>query len=277
MARNWSDNEKNYKEALRSAAWDVGDGSAPRFQYVIFSLARTGSEFLCANLRKRGIGVPLEYFMASVMAEQLGCTDSKGQILLPQYLAQLRAKRTTSNGIFGVKLQPGHLRAMGGQDIGKAAYFLDLFDKVLVLRRRDTVLQAISLARAELTGQFHIVPGDVARSVQETDAVLFARIAAHLAGIMADELYVETVVARIEPSKVSSFWYEDLSDDVVESIAATLSGENRDATPTAAQRADHDLPQRGDTREAETIKKRFLVYITGHRQSAPDPVPPAAS
>src|SRR5271169_3091095 len=110
---NWlgarPDGERHYKEVLLSREWDVGDGSAPQFQYMILSLPRTGSEFLCASLRRRGIGVPQEYLGMHSIAARLGCMDDAGNTPVAPYFAQLRARRTTPNGIFGIKVHPFHL------------------------------------------------------------------------------------------------------------------------------------------------------------------------
>lgn len=272
MTANWSAGERNYKEMLRSAEWDVGNGTAPRIRYVILSLPRTGSELVCADLRKRGIGVPLEYFSIHGIAERLGSTNSEGHIFLPQYMAALYAKRTTPNGVFGAKMHPLHLKSMGGHDIAKAVQFLDLFDRIVVLRRRDKVLQAISLARAHMTGQFHILPGDAAKPVSGADDALFAQVGAFLGAILEDELYVSDVTARIEPRKLSAIWYEDLSDEAIASLASSLTPDSGAPAPSATLVAEHALPRRGDTREAQDIKRRFLSYVTGASASGLGPV-----
>jgi LPS sulfotransferase NodH len=256
----WSETERRYKEELRSREWDVGDGSAPRFQYAILSLPRTGSEFLCAALRRRGLGVPIEYVMAGSLAERWGCADGAGKIDVRTYFVHLHAKRTTPNGIFGLKLQPLHLRALSGDDTRRAASILGGFGRTIVLRRKDRLLQAISLARALLTGQFHIVPGDTARPLNETDDVLFHEIAAQLARVLADERYVADVLSLVEPGKIATMWYEDLSDAAVDAIGAELLSLAK-AEPATVVHADHDLPRPGDREEALAIKLRFLAYV----------------
>src|SRR5690348_5118728 len=172
-----SETERRYKERLRSPEWDVGNGAEPRLQYVLLSLPRTGSEWLCAVFRQRGLGVPLEYLTATEIAQRLGCADEAGNIDLPKYVKRLQATRTSLNGVFGLKLHPLHLRAASASDERRAAETLARFDRVLLLRRRDRLLQAISLARALFTGQFHIVPGDTPQPLTETDNILFPEIA----------------------------------------------------------------------------------------------------
>lgn len=261
--------ERHYKEALRSAAWDIGDGRAPRLQYVVLSLPRTGSEFLCASLRRRGIGVPMEYLgmaMTSI-AKRLGCMDEAGGTSLLPYFAQLHAKRTTPNGIFGIKVHPLHLKSFAREDIGAAAEFLNVFDRVLVLRRRDRLLQVISLVRAHLTEQFHILADDSERRVTQPDHILFGLIATHLANILKDERYVARVIAPLAPEKVTELWYEDLSDGAVEALGTALAAAAGDSRAVPRLDADHAIPRRGDPEEALDLKRRFLAYIAGDQRS----------
>ena len=254
-----SETERRYKERLRSREWDISDGAAPTLQYVLLSLPRTGSEWVCAALRQRGIGVPLEYLTAVDLAQRLGCADAAGNVDVPAYVAQLRAKRTTPNGVFGWKLHPLHLRALSGGDAGKAVDFLGTFDRILLLRRRDRLLQAISLARALLTGQFHIVPGDAPSGVADSDHTLFREIATQLVRLHEDEDYIASVITLVDPLKVTELWYEDLTDARIDEIASELDPRGYGVTLPPLD----DLPRRGNTEEALAIKRRFLAYLTG--------------
>jgi len=262
---SWADAERQYKEALRSPTWDVGSGTPTRFRYLIFSTQRTGSELLCAYLRERAIGVPLEYFGPASLAERLDCLDGNGRTMFQRYVPLLEAKRTTPNGIFGMKLHPGQLEALSESNDEKAIRFLDLFGKIIVLRRRDKVLQAISLARAIITGQFHNVAGDETRPLSAPDELLFERIAANVNGALTEERYADRLLSRIEPRRVHTLWYEDFSEAAFASIAATLCAE---AGTRAGDKPPSGEPvplRKGDTREANEIKERFLAYISGDR------------
>jgi LPS sulfotransferase NodH len=254
-----SEIERRYKERLRSTEWDVGNGTAPRLKFAVLSLPRTGSEWLCAALRRRGIGVPLEYLTALEVAQRMGCADQAGNIRLSEYMAQLQAKRTTPNGVFGLKLHPLHLKAVSSGDEQQAAESLNWFDRIFFLRRRDRLSQAISLARAVLTGQYHVVPGDAPLPLTQTDDTLFREIATQLARILSDEDYIQRVMALVDPLKVTALWYEDLSDATIAALAAGLAPDDR----AAAEATEDGLPRQGDTNEALAIKRRFLGYVSG--------------
>jgi LPS sulfotransferase NodH len=253
--------EEHYKEALLSPEWDVGDGSVPRLKYAIFYLARTGSVFLSASLRRRGIGVALEYLGASSIAARLGCLDEAGNTPLGPYFAQLCAKRTTPNGIFGIKVHPLHLISFAQGSIERAADFFHYFDRVLVLRRRDKLLQAISLVRAQVTKQFHLFAGDAERRLTQPDNFLFGLIAVELASTIRDEQYMERVLALVDPRKVTKVWYEELSESAIDGIAAGLTADAGHAGPTGLPYTGHALPRRGNADEALNLKRRFLAYI----------------
>jgi len=256
--------EAQRKRSALSPEWDVGDGRAPRLKYAIFSLPRTGSTNLCAHLRRRGIGVPLEYLGAGSIAARLGCLDAAGNTPLAPYFEQLFAKRTTPNGIFGTTIHPGHLRSFAREDVDAAADFLRTFDRVLALRRRDKVLQAISLVRAQVTQQFHVFPGETERSVpEEAGNSLFVRIAAELATIVRDERYMERILARLDPGKVRGAWYEDVSDSVIDQIATWMSAGAPPLDPSQQPYAGTLLPRRGNIQEALDLKRRFLAHVTG--------------
>jgi LPS sulfotransferase NodH len=258
-----AETQELHRPSVRSAEWDLGNGNTPRIKYVIFSLPRVGSVYLCSHLRRRGIGIPLEYLGASSIADRLGCRDSAGNTPLGPYFAQLFDKRTTPNGIFGIKIHPVHLRSFAQDDIEAAADFFRAYDRVLVLRRRDKLLQAISLVRARATQQFTLWPKDAERTLTLPDNALFAAIATELASIVSDEHYMKRVLARIDLSKVRAAWYEELSETVVDQIAAWLGTGAEPIDVTRQPYAGHPLPRRGNTEEALALKTRFLDHITG--------------
>ena len=77
--------------------------TTPRVKYLILSEARSGSTMLSSALQASGIaGVPMEYFhpdAASCLPQPI--TEK----VVVQYITDLESRRTTPNGIFGIKLQ----------------------------------------------------------------------------------------------------------------------------------------------------------------------------
>jgi LPS sulfotransferase NodH len=257
-------NEDIYKQLLLSEKWDVRNAPATRLRYAIFSLPRTGSELLCARLRLAGIGVPCEYFNTQAVAARLGCLDDAGGVDVMKYLERLEAVRTTLNGIFGTKLQPRHLANASGGDAAIADRLLRRFDKIVVLRRRDVLLQAISLARSHLTGQWHVLPGDDTRHIAADDGRLFDAITAGLERIRRADAALHRLERARDAGSVQSVYYEDMTQGGVCERLIDWIADGFDRLPLPAEHSpDHALPQRGDASEAAAIKERYLSAIKG--------------
>jgi len=127
-------------------AWDQPRVAASRLTYLIASEPRTGSNLLCEMLRQSGVaGVPHEYFHAEAVAL---VRARAGHATPAAYLADLVVRRTTPNGVFGVKAHGFQLAAFVPQVRGA----LPPLARVVRVTRRDVVAQAVSLAIARRTG-----------------------------------------------------------------------------------------------------------------------------
>lgn len=254
--------ELDYMVSLASEAWDAPRPVPVRHRYVIFALPRTGSEYLCARLRRIGAGAPIEYFhqfSLKMLAARLGCLDAAGRLDIERYFAGLEAKRTTPNGIFGIKLIARQLSAAAGKDLGRASQLLGRFDRVLYLRRQDRLSQAISYVRALATSQWHVLPGDDVRPVELGEDKLFAQIDGALASLDREEREASRAVATLDPDRVRDFRYEDLAAaDKTATALRWLAGETG-ADAETAMREDHALPIKGDSAEALRIKARYAA------------------
>jgi trehalose 2-sulfotransferase len=139
--------------------------------YVIASTPRSGSSLLAAGLVATGVaGRPEEYFTP----EHIG--SYKEDLELPvncswaEYLAKVMAFAATENGVRGVKIHWRHVvllaRALGFR--GDPGIALDVLFPAAVfvnIVRGDRRAQAISLFRAETTGEWFRSPGS-SRSVR---------------------------------------------------------------------------------------------------------------
>jgi LPS sulfotransferase NodH len=135
--------------------WPIYTG-AP-LPYILASVPRTGSTYLSHLLWKTGcLGAPLEY----LNFQPSGPQGSISELPKAQHELWRRTivRRTSPNGLFGVKAFPLQLEELGRANpalLASAMRFL-LRDgpdsKVVQLRRRDSDAHAISLARASLSG-----------------------------------------------------------------------------------------------------------------------------
>ena len=257
-------NEVDYFQSLYSERMDTRRPTQPRLRYAILAQARTGSELVAAYLRRQGIGLPLEYFhdaSIAMLAARWGCLDATGAVDAARYRAELERHRTSAEGVFGIKIIISHLGRVTGGNLNAAAAVLAGFDKVLLMRRRDTLRQAISLMRAMSTGQWHLVPGDEHKPMTSTDwSLSFARITYCWALVLGQERDMVRIEAMLPRAKLHTVWYEDLVDpSTMSAISAWLGIES--GNPARPVDADHPLPIKGDSREADAIMKAYLDYI----------------
>ncbi|HWA48654.1 MAG TPA: Stf0 family sulfotransferase [Dongiaceae bacterium] len=128
-------------------------GLAPKLGdrgYLVCAVPRSGSKFLDELLISTGVlGKPREYFNAGARRRR----DPVYPTSTREQFHKIRTIGATDNGIYAAKVFPSHLQRLDA----RIDLFRDLPDLRLVrLRRRDLLGQAISLARARQTGQFRL-------------------------------------------------------------------------------------------------------------------------
>jgi LPS sulfotransferase NodH len=261
-ARAW----ERHNEDLTTEAWDSDDGKPRRMQYAIVSSPRVGSELLCAWLRQRGLGVPHEYLnihVAVSMAERLGCMSDEGAIQASKYWQTVMPKRT-KNGIFGVKIQPTQILNFTEQNKESARKIVLGFDRLIVMQRRDKLAQAISLARAELTSQWHLYGKDKVEPIPVGDQELFIKVADKLRSVLDDEAFIEDIIEGITPEKIRRITYEDVVKVSVRNALTTWLWDAAGGAPAELKlEAPNDAPRKIDHGETARYKERFLRHIGG--------------
>jgi LPS sulfotransferase NodH len=121
-------------------------GVEPTVSYVICSLPRSGSSLLCEMLANTlRAGMPAEYFRPDrvSMLMRRWCVET-----FDDYLHALLERKTSPNGVFGMKMHWGQFEAIEDRDF--ATLFPNL--RFLEIRREDRLRQAVSLVRAHQTG-----------------------------------------------------------------------------------------------------------------------------
>lgn len=125
--------------------WDFHEKDTSLY-YMISSTPRSGSHFLSHVLRRAGcFGYPLEYLNPSNLRRW---KEILGENNDAEAFRRIKRIRTSGNGVFGVKLHYSHLATM--HDVEDKVYDY----KIIHLRRRDKLKQAISFARASQTGSW---------------------------------------------------------------------------------------------------------------------------
>jgi LPS sulfotransferase NodH len=239
------------------------------FSYVIFSQQRTGSTWLCARLINTGyLGVPSEYLNGRVIP-QLSQRLLAGQSQLDQkgtslasYMQLLERARTTPGGCFGIKVQINQLMPLFKNDHDSSAKFLQRFNAMVVMTRRDKVGQAISGAISTLSGKW-FSDGQEAPIGRDKVPELVKTAYSLLARYEREAVQMEALCAQYK-GKQMHLDYEDMladADGVMRKVTRLLEP-SRVWTPEADS-ALLSLPEPPPGLLAKEVRERLLEFIQG--------------
>jgi len=140
---------------MSSHSSPVKDGAIALVDYAICTTARSGSNLICDYLKNtRLLGAPIEALNPDAIRQSkffLGLKDESGTVSLGAYLEWLRRITRSPNGVFGIKLLFEDFDTLRGLP---ALAGLLRNSRVIHLRRRAKLRQAISYYFAEMTGQW---------------------------------------------------------------------------------------------------------------------------
>jgi len=207
-------------DSLMSTARDCphrAGGAA--YRYLLCSTARCGSNLVSDMLHQTGMaGDPLEYlngrYMAGWLRSQGAPEDSK--VNVARYLADMESRRTTPNGHFGIKVHFEHLQALYKTALKQAIPFLQGFDRIILLRRRDKIAQAVSLHKARVTQiwssqDYTFLEQDDPRLLKKAEFDP-AAIGRALADILVQE-FGWVALLKSADLPFEELWYEDFVQD----------------------------------------------------------------
>jgi LPS sulfotransferase NodH len=129
-----------------------------RQSYIVASSMRSGSTFLCTALWQTGVlGAPWEYINSD---NELGNLKARYKAsTFAEYLPRLLARRTSKNGVFGMKAHFHHFRAA----LEEYPPLLEDLRPVsfVYIDRLDKLAQAVSMAKARQTKSWiSLLPSD---------------------------------------------------------------------------------------------------------------------
>ncbi len=205
-------------------------GPLPKAQkyYIVLMTPRSGSNLLCADLRRFGFGNPAETFYRNPKTTKrlYGWeTDNFYQHL------RLALTYGTVNDIYGLKISWYQFRAFlakGRALIGEAARslndaeVLDVFfpqARLIALRRRDKIAQAVSYAKGIQTGVWQVPKHQRLNLYRYTAPPIYHQpfIEACLDElIVADTLWMDFL--HRHHLTYLEVWYEDLAENYVETM-----------------------------------------------------------
>jgi LPS sulfotransferase NodH len=147
-------------EDQMSAARDFPHETAIKTRYAICCGHRTGSNLLSEALYKTGVaGDPMEYFNLRFLS---AFTQARGkeQLDMAVSLREMRKRRTSTNGVFGINVKIDQLNSLYKNNWPACAPLVKDNDLVVYLYRRDKIRQAISVYIGQSRDTFN-APADV--------------------------------------------------------------------------------------------------------------------
>lgn len=183
-----------------------------RLKYLILSQPRTGSTMISSALMHSGVaGVPMEYF--NVRHLKLLPQPLTMQVL-KDYYADLLCRRTSPNGVFGMKIHFDQFSPifMENGAVKKAGIqFLKSFDRTILVSRTDKVAQAISQMNADRNRKWNSEnKGDEGRQNVVVTREDVPVILDYLGAAVRDHLAWERIIATLNLNPLT-VTYEQLS------------------------------------------------------------------
>ena len=178
----------------------------PTTRLMIASIPRTGSTLLCTLLWRTGVlGAPMEYL--NLLNRDHDMVPRLGSGSLPDYWRELQHVRTSPNGVFSFKAFPQDFRQLAGRSADMLAEIWA--DKVVYLRRRDKLAQAVSYSRAFHSGKWFADVGE--RTSPQYDSKIISQAMSWIEDLEKGwELLFER--KGCEPHRI---FYEDIDRDAV--------------------------------------------------------------
>jgi LPS sulfotransferase NodH len=216
-------------DAIRASAIQDLSDNHPKF-YVMFLIARSGSTWLTDLVRNTGkLGVPQEWLNIDFCQKDklsLGCPPPKvfGSNGLEDYFAHLRGHSQAENGAFGVQLDWSHTQWLA-ELAEPSVDWRKVLNNVFYIRRRDIVLQAISLYRSCASGLFHSYQmSNTLKSAYDDTPYDKERIGSFLQDLARDERRFEVLFRRLGLTPVRLVYedWKDAPENVLETIGERL-------------------------------------------------------
>ena len=143
---DFSEQNKYESEFCLHPSFDFPFSSQTNKRFIVLSTPRSGSTMLTSALfETSSAGAPFEYLHESSLKYAGNPERHPGG--LKKYFEDLEAKRTSPNGVFGIKLAFDQYNELFGRNPISAEYgfnFLRGFDKFILIHRRDKIMQSIS-------------------------------------------------------------------------------------------------------------------------------------
>ena len=228
-----------------------------RMRYAILSSQRSGSTMLGRVLYETKLaGDPQEYFNPPLLALERKRTGNAA-LTMGQFMQAMERRRTSPNGVFGLKTHYAQLLAAFNTDKPNenVLRFLRRAEKLIWIRRRDRIGQAISQAVAIKT---NVWSSEDSRFQREPDVKIHPfELINTLRIVSRDDVGWEQLIPAAK-LQVHEVWYEDLVNDYENQARAVLRylGIDKDVLvipPPPLERQGGELNER--------LRREFHAYL----------------
>ena len=198
--------------------FDAKESTETTKSYIIISSQRTGSTLLSRTISsiEGHLGFPNEYLhelSIKNLSNRLNLSKknegNKQEISLIGYLDSVKKIRTSADGYFGLVAQPAQLTRLFKKNPQQLIKFIDKFDKVIFLNRKDKLGQAISGVIASKSGKWFNTQGEEIKLTQTQLDNIFLPIARFLSKYLMEDNFIDSIAKNITKPKLEVF-YEDL-------------------------------------------------------------------
>lgn len=250
--------QKNIRAQL-STERDFAQPGQTEFIYFICCNHRTGSNLLSEALYRTGLaGDPMEYLNVGFLREY-GKMHGQQNLDFFQYFRDMRARRTSPNGVFGANVKFDQLRTVFKRDFSIAERMLRDAHAYIFLYRRNKLDQAVSAYKGQVRDVFNVMEGESADALRKDVPVPFQphRIANNIQSQLKID---QDWLSFFEDNNIEyySLAYEDLVEDYEAYIYDILRYLGIEAGP------DNVPPKPtikvGD-RENDVLARQFLAYL----------------
>ena len=233
-----------------------------KLKYAIVSQQRSGSNWLCAALINREIGIPAEYlnpWHISKVIERSRKLPTK-EFSIDDYISLIEQLRTSEDGIFGIKIQTDQLKRIAKNDMRLVIKLLSKYDRVIFLYRRNKLEQAASCAIAKNTKKW-LNDGEVPEINKEDFEKLVPTMATELAKYISADKEMESISKSLQ-TPILNIYYEEMTKNHENCLIKVTSFLLGDSSRKKQLKNIVKMPSPSSSREIHaSIIKNFLNYI----------------
>ena len=185
---------------------------------------------LCSSLIASGMaGYPMDYIDGRYLT---AFQRVRGTWSMATYFDDLETRRTSPNGLFGVKVKPHQIEHTFGLAQHDAHQFIRSFDRFIRIYRRDKLGQAISLMLAQESSVWVGDAPDAQRGPDRRDPSDDLNNVARSLALVAQEDHAWRTIIRELRLTTLDIAYEDLIADPSKELLRVFEWLGVDVTPT---------------------------------------------